>query len=40
MDGKHFWCIVIGVVIGYLLGIYFPQIGQGLKAKVATVTGQ
>lgn len=33
------WGIIIAVLIGYALGVYFPSFGAGIKSKVSGITG-
>jgi hypothetical protein len=34
MQGKHWVCIIVAIVIGYALGVYFPSYGQKAVAAV------
>lgn len=38
MKGWH-WGIIIAVLVGYALGVYFPSVGASLKSKVGGITG-
>lgn len=35
MTNIHWGCIFIGILIGYILAMYYPQVGATVKAKIA-----
>ena len=32
---QRWHCIILGVLVGYILAMYFPQFGQQVKAKLS-----
>ncbi len=40
MKSHHWLMVVVILVVGYLIGVWMPQYGQGIVAKLKGVTGQ